>query len=113
MQRLSVHVQLMDKSEVIFDSNPDYPVIYSIYGLSPAWADPQFSVSSVLPAAPGAGSVKTGFGLIETSAEPAAPSGVSAVSHAPVAAAGEPVTFEERGTETMRPFDKTDGKTEM
>lgn len=43
---------------------------------SPAWAEPQFSVSSVLQAAPGAGSVKTGFGLTETSAEPAALSGV-------------------------------------
>lgn len=42
---------------------------------SPAWADPQFSVSSALQVAPGAGSVKTGFGPTETSAEPAAPSG--------------------------------------
>lgn len=43
---------------------------------SPAWAGPQFSVSSVPQAAPEADSVKTGFGLTETSAEPAAPSEV-------------------------------------
>lgn len=43
---------------------------------TPAWADPQFSVSSVPQAAPEAGSVKTGFGPTETSAEPAAPAEV-------------------------------------
>lgn len=77
---------------------------------SPAWAGTQFSVSFVLQAAPGAGSVKTEFGLTETSAEPAAPSGEKVASHAPVAVAGEPVTLEERGTKTMQRFDKTEGK---
>lgn len=84
-----------------------------MWEFSPVWADRQFSVSSVLQAAPGAGSAKTGFGLTETSAEPAVPSEVWVVSHAPVAAAGEPVTLEERGKETMQKFDKTDGKTEI
>lgn len=66
---------------------------------SPAQAELQFSVSSVLLAALGVGSVKTGFGLTETSAGPAAPSGESAVSHAPVVVAGGPVMLEERGDE--------------
>lgn len=43
--------------------------------LPPAWADQQFSASSVLQAAPGVGSAKTGSGLTETSAEPVAASG--------------------------------------
>lgn len=109
MKGLSIHVQLMNKSEVISDMGKENtkkkkPHIFRLYvrtELPPAWADPQFSVSSVLQAAPGVGSVKTGSGLTETSAEPVAPSGGKVVSHAPVAAAVEPVTLEGKRVQSL------------
>lgn len=79
MKGLSINVQLMNKSEVISDmgkENTKKPKhLPKPKQLPPAWADPQFSVSSVPQAAPGVGSVKTGSGLTETSAGPVAPSG--------------------------------------
>lgn len=57
---------------------------------SPAWSELLFSVSSVLQVVAEAGSVKTGSGLAETSAGPAAASGEQVGSHVLVAAAVEP-----------------------
>lgn len=79
MKGLSIHVQLMNKSEVISDVGKENTKQLKHFPkpkqLPPAWADPQFSVSSVLQAALGVGSVKTESGLTETSAEPVAVSG--------------------------------------
>lgn len=78
-----------------FSANADQKVningrVYCISShSSPAWSE-LFSVSSVLQVVAEAGSVKTGSGLAETSAGPAAPSGEQVVFHVHVAAAVEP-----------------------